>query len=434
MGLRARSRPGNNQIHYEHDDDKSGVGGMPVTGANMRRWGMSAAGVAALYWVGSRQTFFADTISSPFLAVALLSIFLILLRTKVDWRELALVGIFAVGLYELDIRMLGYGVRWPVVVSFVGMASLVVLLLRAIWTEGKERGTAILVLVPAFLFVASEWCASYFLEWGERARPTVLDLYLYSFDASMHIQPAFVMGQWFARFRSFAEASEIVYIALPVAIGLTFAGCVKRDRENAVPAVVAFLITGPIGACFYTLFPALGPAHIFLNKFPWGALTVHQAQNLFLEPLTLAGPRNAIPSLHAAWIFLVFWYARKLSLTERIVAGGFVFFTLCATLGTGEHYLVDLIVAVPFTVLILGVAQILCGRGQRGAWGAALYGLVTTLVWFGLLRYGARVFWASPLVPWAASLLTAASGWYWADGLGRHGEAEEIGGREASLA
>lgn len=410
------------------------MGGMPVSGADLRRWGLSAAGVASLYWIGSRQTFFADTISSPFLAVALLSIFLIMLRTKVDWRELALVGILATGLYGTDIRWLGYGMRWPVAVSFVGMASLAVLLLRAIWAEGKERGTAILVLVPAFLFVASEWCASYFLEWGERARPTVLDLYLYSFDASLHMQPAFVMGQWFARFRNFAALSEIVYIALPVAIGLTFAGCVKRDRENAVPAVVAFLITGPIGACFYTMFPALGPAHIFLNKFPWGGLTLHQTQNLFLEPLALAGPRNAIPSLHAAWIFLVLWYARKLSLAERIIAGGFVFFTLCATLGTGEHYLVDLVVAIPFTVLILGVAQIVCVRGQRGAWGAVVYGLVATLVWFALLRYGARIFWASPLVPWVACLLTTAAGWYWAEALGRQGGSERIAEVETSHA
>ncbi|HET7106580.1 MAG TPA: phosphatase PAP2 family protein [Candidatus Acidoferrum sp.] len=424
---------GNNRIHHENNDG-SGMGGTPVSGADLRRWGLSAAGVASLYWIGSQPTFFADTISSPFLAVALLSIFLIMLRTKVDWREVALVGILTAGLYGMDIRMLGYGMRWPVVVSFVGMASLAVLLLRAIWAEGKERGTAILVLVPAFLFVASEWCASYFLEWGERARPRVLDLYLYSFDASLRIQPAFVMGQWFARFRTFAAASEIVYIALPVAIGLTFAGCVKRDRGNAVPAVVAFLITGPIGACFYTLFPALGPAHIFLGKFPWGALTLQQAQNLFLEPLALAGPRNAIPSLHAAWIFLVLWYAQKLSLAERIVAGGFVFFTLCATLGTGEHYLVDLVVAVPFTVLILGIAKILCAQGSRGAWVAVVYGIAATLVWFGLLRYGARMFWASPVVPWVACLLTVGMGWYWGKGLGEGRVVEEAGGRETSLA
>lgn len=405
-----------------------------MNATDLRRWGLSLAGVGCHYWIGSRHTFFVDTISSPFLAVALLSIFLILLRTKLDWREVWLTGIFAFGLYALDIRWLGYAIRWPVVVSFVGMASLLVLLLRAIWADLKERRTAILILVAAFLFVASEWCASYFLEWGARARPMVLDLYLFSFDASLHIQPAFLMGQWFARLPHFAAVSVIVYLALPVAIGLTFAGCVRRDRENAVPAVIAFLITGPIGACFYATFPALGPVHIFLNRFPWVALTEHEAQSLFLEPVAMAGPRNAIPSLHAAWIFLVFWYARKLSIVERVVAGGFVFFTLCATLGTGEHYFVDLVVAVPFTVMILAVTQIFHAREQRRPWGALLYGLLTTLAWFCFLRYGFRVFWVSPVVPWLACLLTLISGGYGVGSLGQPVSEKEIGRPEASLA
>ncbi|HTB93454.1 MAG TPA: phosphatase PAP2 family protein [Candidatus Sulfotelmatobacter sp.] len=428
---------GNNQFSHENQINiviDGIIGGTPVRGANLGRWVLSVAAVVCLLWIGSQQTFFKDTISSPFLAVALLSIFLIQLRTKVEVRELALAGILAFALYGLDIRWLGYALRWPALVSFVGMASLVVLGLRVIWAEAPERGTAILTLVPAFLFVASEWCASYFLEWGARARPTVLDLFLYSFDASLRVQPAFLMGQLFARFPNFAAGSVIVYLALPVAIGLTFAGCVRRDRGNAVSAVVAFLITGPIGACFYTIFPALGPAHIFQKGFPWSALTVEQARNLFLEPLAVAGPRNAIPSLHAAWIFLVFWYARKLSLVERLVAGGFVFFTLCATMGTGEHYLVDLIVAVPFTVMILGVTQIVCAREQRTPWGAVLYGLGMTLLWFGLLRYGNRVFWASALVPWVACALTIVSGWYYAGELGQQCSARELGSAEARLA
>jgi len=347
---------------------------------------------------------------------------------------LALVGIIALGLYGMDIRWLGYPLRWPVVASFAGMASLLVLVLRANWAEARERGTAILTLVAAFLFVASEWCASYFLEWGARARPMVLDLYLYAFDASLHVQPAFATGQLFASFPHFAALSEIVYLALPVAMGLTFAGCVRRDRGNAVEAVVAFLITGPIGACFYAVFPALGPVHIFSNNFPWGPLTAEQANRLFLEPVAMAGPRNAIPSLHAAWIFLVLWYAQKLSLVERVIAGGFVFFTLCATLGTGEHYFVDLVVAIPFTVMILGLTQVCCLRQQPAAWSASLYGLTATLIWFGALRYANRVFWSSALVPWVACLLTVASAWYWAGGLGQRRSAVEIAEPETSQA
>ena len=383
----------------------------------LRRWGTSAGLVALLFWIASRKTFYASTISSPFLAVALFSIFLILLRTRRDLRELGLVALLTGMQYFLDVRLLSYPYNWPVLVSFLGMSGLAALALRAIWASDADRRTAFLTLIPAFLFVASEWYADYFLEWGQRVRPKTLDLYLYSFDGSLHIQPAFLLGQLFETLRPFVTISMVIYLSLPVAIGLVFAGCMMRDRTNAIPAVASFLITGPIGACFYTMFPALGPVHIFLGKFPWHPLSLEQAKNLLLEPIAVAGPRNAMPSLHAAWIFLVFWYARKLSLAERIGAGIFVFFTLCATLGTGEHYFVDLVVALPFTLMILGATNLICGKSRPVAWGAMIYGLAATLLWFVLLRFANRFVWTSPVVPWMACLLTVVFVWYFSRAL-----------------
>jgi hypothetical protein len=291
------------------------------------------------------------------------------------------------------------------------MAALVVLALRAVWSRDSERRWDVLILCAAFLFVASEWSANYFLEWGELARPKTLDLYLYSFDASLGIQPAIAVGQMFIRLPIFAILSQVIYLALPVAIGLAFAGCVIRNRENAIPALVAFLITGPVGACFYMMFPALGPTHILHGNFPWQPLTMEQAGRLFLEPIAVPGPRNAIPSLHAAWIFLVFWFARRLSIAEKIGAAIFVFFTLSATLGTGEHYFIDLVVAVPFSVFMLAVTQALCGKWKNSLWTPAIAGLGLTLLWFALLRYASRIFWVSPMISWTICAVTVLVCW-----------------------
>jgi hypothetical protein len=363
--------------------------------------------------VASRRTFFGDSISSVFLSVALFSIFLILVRTRCSWKEIVGAGIGAGLIYWLDIVLLGYTYTWPVVASCIGLAGLGILALRAIWARGAERGSAVLTLGAAFFFVASEWCAGYFLALGEVARPKTLDLFLYSFDATLGLQPAILMGQAFARFHAFAVASQLVYLALPVAMGLAFAGCMLEARENAKLALVAFLITGPIGACFYAMFPALGPAHILVSNFPWHPLTTEQARRLVLEPIAVPGPRNAIPSLHAAWIFLVYWFARRLSVVERIGAGIFVFFTLCATLGTGEHYLIDLVVAAPFSLLILALAMGFCGRWKGAYWAPLLGGLGVTLLWFALLRYATAVFRFSPAISWAACLATLLVCGHW---------------------
>ena len=171
-------------------------------------------------------------------------------------------------------------------------------------------------------------------------------------------------------------------------------------------------MTGPIGILFYNLFPALGPAHIFLQDFPWQPMSTLQASRLLCEPITVKGVQNAIPSLHISWVLLAWWYSRGLSVWERGIALTFVVFTVFATLGTGEHYFIDLVVAYPFSVMM----QSLCAFPMR--WAArervtgVLYGLLLTLLWLVLLGQAPKVFWISPVIPWACCVLTVGSAIY----------------------
>jgi PAP2 superfamily len=367
---------------------------------------LSLFSVVLVVWLASRHAFYSDTISSPFLGIALLSVFLILLRTRFSLLEIGGVFVLVMVLAFFDLRLLGYRAAWPVGASFAGLAGLAVLASRAIWSEGSKRRLAVFALVPAFLFVASEWCADYFLAWTKQAHPNVLDLYLYSFDASLHVQIPFVVGRLFQQSFYFGVVSFLFYLGLPLAIGLAFAGCLMRDRRNALSAFLAFLLTGPIGGLLYNLFPALGPVHIFKQSFPWHPLTIEQASRLALQAVPGEGARNAMPSLHAAWVFLVLWYSWNLSMVEKIVAGLIVFFTLCATVGLGEHYFVDLVVAVPFSLFIVALASLLAGRDRRSLWLPLLVGLGVTGIWFVALRTAIRVFWLSPVIPWLSCVLT----------------------------
>jgi hypothetical protein len=134
-----------------------------------------------------------------------------------------------------------------------------------------------------------------------------------------------------------------------------------------------------------------------------------QASRLLCEPSAVKGVQNAIPSLHISWVLLAWWYSRGLSVWERGIALTFVVFTAFATLGTGEHYFIDLVVAYPFSVMI----QSLCAFPMR--WAARervtgmLYGLLLTLLWLAMLGQAPKVFWLSPVIPWACSLLTVSS-------------------------
>jgi hypothetical protein len=301
-------------------------------------------------------------------------------------------------------------------VSFLGMASLLVMSLRAVWAEVEDRKAILLVLIPGALILASNFFAGYLHVWTQKAHPKVLDLYLYSFDSSLRIPIVFWLGQTFARWPAFRAISMVFYVGLPFTVALAYAGQAVRLRNKAIPIVVAFLITGPLGGIFYNIFPALGPIHLFGKGFPWSPLPAESARRLFLEPVPIEGLRNAIPSLHMAWTLLAWWYSRGLSVWERALALSFVVFTIFATMGTGEHYFIDLVVAVPFALFIQALCATALQWSDSRRWQPLLLGLCTTVLWLMMLHFVAHLFWISPVLPWAACMVTIGICW-----LARHG-------------
>jgi hypothetical protein len=87
-----------------------------------------------------------------------------------------------------------------------------------------------------------------------------------------------------------------------------------------------------------------------------------------------------MPSVHAMAL-LIFWHSRPWRLAVRIFAGALLLFTVLATLGFGEHYLIDLVVAVPFALTVetiatygsrqtfrLRIASAIAGTSMCAAW------------------------------------------------------------------
>jgi hypothetical protein len=115
-----------------------------------------------------------------------------------------------------------------------------------------------------------------------------------------------------------------------------------------------------------------------------------------------------MPSLHMGWTLLVWWYSRGLSRAERLIAFAFLALTAFATLGTGEHWFVDLVVAFPFALFIDALCAYHVSWKDSRRLLTMLAGLGITLAWFASLRYGAKIFWISPVIPWTLSAATIA--------------------------
>jgi hypothetical protein len=351
--------------------------------------------------LGTNRQFYREAMAGAFMAMALASVIVVHLRLRPAWLDAALIVAGTLLLGAIDFPVLHFRHSIMAWLSFAGLSSLVIFGVRAIWAKDIERKLLILGYVPSLLFVVSEYFADNLLHWTSANHPKVLDLYLFSFDASLGIQLPFLVGQAFSAWPWFRLVGVLFYISLPIPIAVIYSGQLLRVREKAIPAMAALLATGPIGVIFYNLFPALGPVHLFGQGFPWHPLSLAQAAGIVTQPVEMAGPPNAIPSLHMAWVLLVWWYSRGLSVWERAIALSFLFFTTLATLGTGEHYFIDLIVAFPFALLLLSLCAFSLRFTDRSRMLAFCTGLAGTLGWFALLRRALPLFWRTPAIPWA---------------------------------
>jgi PAP2 superfamily len=374
--------------------------------------GLTAVLIGLILALSQSWHFYYESMANAFLSLALGSALIVLGVLRRSWFDLLWVAPGALLLALLDYRVMGYKPFFMAGFAFAGMSALALLGAHAIWSRGEERKLLLYGFVPAVLFVASEWSASTLLDITEKLHPKTFDVFLYSFDSSLRVQISFLTGQFLWKFLWVRAAALAIYIALPLPLALVYASQLRRHKEKALTVMLAFLATGPIGVFFYNVLPACGPVHLFGAAFPMYPLSTAQAMSLNIVPVLIAGARNAIPSLHMTWVLLVWWNSKGLARWVQTIAAVFVGFTVLATLGTGEHYFIDLVVAFPFSLMV----QALCSytmplrEGERRT--AFLFGTLVTLVWLALLSFAIKMFWISPLVPWLMVVTTVASSVY----------------------
>src|ERR1700682_1829727 len=370
---------------------------------------LTVALLAILLALSLSADFYNSSMVDAFMAMALGSAVVTLLVVQPSWTNFASVAVCSIVLAGLDYRVMGFQPRFMAAFSFAGLSGFAVLGARTIWARNQDRTLFLYAFLPAVLFVASDYMASTLLDYTEMLHPKTFDLYLYSVDSSLRVQFSFSLGQMFARYQWFRFTGSLFYIALPVPLALVYAAHLRLKDKKAFPVMLAFLVTGPIGVLFYNMVPACGPVHVFGQNFPWHPLSTSQAMHMVLETIPLKGARNAIPSLHMAWVLLVWWNSKGLARWIRVIAFAFVIFTVLATLGTGEHYFVDLVVAFPFALMVQALCSYTLPWRNAERRTAFVFGTFVTLIWLALLSFSTGIFWISPIIPWAMILATVSA-------------------------
>lgn len=229
--------------------------------------------------------------------------------------------------------------------------------------------------------------------------PLTLDRYLYTADGSFGFQGSFLGARLLLANPWLLHTCAVCYFNLPLAMTGMYLLLRRRAGVEEANRFVQFAIyLAIVGTTLYFACPAVGPGGAFRADFPYRLPQVGLTH-------FAAGPgaRNCMPSMHTAWILCLLWCAPPMSRWFRAVLWAFAGFTLLYALSAGGHYLVDLIVAVPFTRAVRLAFQ--------SAWRSPGFVLNGALVvfWLVALRYGTGLFQLSPAIPYGLALITLLS-------------------------
>lgn len=197
---------------------------------------------------------------------------------------------------------------------------------------------------------------------------------------------------------------SFVYANVPTAIGLYDVLSTRYRRRPSMTFL--FLLSGYVGYLCYHIVPSAGPPFLAPNYYrrAWAA------RRVLLPPtsvITAPTARNCMPSLHATWAYLILaniTSVRRAIGRFALIAASLI--TIIAALTIGKHWLLDLIVALPFTVSI----NALFSRFPPLSRPRMLIGMVGTIVvasWFWMIRTNSLAYLS---VDWTWLVIAATGG------------------------
>jgi hypothetical protein len=215
------------------------------------------------------------------------------------------------------------------------------------------------------------------------------DNFFYAFDGLLSGDIAQRLAEWCGRSPPLRMAAFVAYQSFLLIFSLALYAQCRGGRDRAGPLMARWVLIGLGGWALYFVLPGIGPYEAFYSHAVWAAAPSSSEIGLSLMQVDSDTPRNAMPSLHMAWAVLLVITGWEMG--RGWFAAGILYFalTVFATLGLAEHYLIDLVVAVPFAIAIGALPALFDHDQPRTPYlaavigGALLTGLLLVVVRFG---------------------------------------------------
>lgn len=355
----------------------------------------------------------------PYVGYGLAAAFVFQVAVRTKRSEIFFVVALAVPLILFDRLVINPGrledLQASTCMGMAGLVSFALLGFKAIWAEDEEKEQLKSILLPAAALCFFTLGSQRLLAMAGLIFRDTLDLYAYAFDGSLGFQPSFVIGRLFRESALISVIGHFTYFSIPIPMTLVYAAHLRKKCTPPLFMLEIFMASGLLGYFLYSAFPATGPAYVAGPSFPGAALSLAALRHLNVRPIPMNWQiaRNAMPSLHMTWALLIWFNCKDFSRWVRAVALCFLFLTIFDTLGTGEHYLIDLVVAYPFAVAMQALCTHWIPIRSPERWAPLVGGMSLMATWLILLRYSTNLFLISPVIPWTCLLASTILAFRW---------------------
>jgi hypothetical protein len=366
---------------------------------------------ASLVWIalvifGARITNFDE----PYLPFVIAGAFVFFLRAKpTRWEIYGWLFSSALFVKVIHLSTIPFWVlRVAAGFSLLGFGAILLLGLRTLWSDRESQKNSLAFLAPALILIIFILTSSNALRVSGGLSPQTEDAWLYAFDGSLGFQPSFAIGRIMFTHLFLARSAFLTYLALPFAMAVVCAWeTAPTAKRISWHMLIIILLAGVGGWLLYNVVPGTGPIYVFGRDFPWHEVPYKDLSRFALRKISLPTgiPRNAMPSLHMGWAVLLYWNSKRFPSALRAALFVFLLLTIVATLGGGQHYLIDLVVSLPFVLAVQSAAS-LAGPNRRRHIAALLVGLSATFAWLFMVRFGQPLAMISPAVSWSLILIT----------------------------
>lgn len=262
----------------------------------------------------------------------------------------------------------------------LGLAAVAALAMRVAVSRGEARRDAWALLAIGLLDPLALSFGSWPMSLTASRSFYTFDTHCYVVDYCLGFCPSARVLSFLMVHHALYNLALGVYCFLPVWLITSRLLAFRHPHLRYNDVQLGFICIALVGSVLYNLVPTAGTG-IFAG-FP-----VHPPPPMppILVPVDVAVPRNAMPSLHCAWIVAVFWCARGFGRVAAWVGFIILAITLVST-SISNHYAVDLVAGVPLALL----CQSLSTRPQSANRALRLqcigFGLIALLGWELLIR------------------------------------------------